>query len=201
MGKQSRLKAERRKADPVFDDFVRNPAADDPGDGSACVVNSLYAVWGRSYDVPDIVINGERPTGLFSLSIKRHDKGIIRDWRDLMRIKNALVGEEAEAIELFPAMSRLVDSANQYWLWVIEGVAWPVGFPANEKFVADNRDSGVGGWKQRDLPPEWRTHVTHDKVQRFKDIMRRVRSETGVSHTGDTMAAARAVMKLGKGTG
>jgi hypothetical protein len=40
------------------------------------------------------------------------------DWRDLQAIKNQLCGDEAEAIQLFPAESRVVDTANQYHLWV-----------------------------------------------------------------------------------
>ena len=52
------------------------------------------------------------------LSIKRRDKEPIHDWRDLQRIKNDLVGPEHEAVELYPAESRVVDTANQYHLWV-----------------------------------------------------------------------------------
>jgi hypothetical protein len=52
------------------------------------------------------------------LSIKRIDREPMHDWRALQTIKNVLVGEEFEAIEIYPAESRLVDSANQYHLWV-----------------------------------------------------------------------------------
>lgn len=67
---------------------------------------------------------------LIRLSIKRRDKKAIHDWRDLQRIKNELVGEENEAIELYPAESRLVDTANQYWLWVLKDSKerFPFGF-------------------------------------------------------------------------
>jgi hypothetical protein len=37
------------------------------------------------------------------LSAKRVDREPLQDWRVLQEIKNALVGEECEAIELFPA--------------------------------------------------------------------------------------------------
>lgn len=71
------------------------------------------------------------------LSIKRHDRGTIRDWRDLQRIKNDVVGPECEAVELFPAESRLVDSANQYHLWALPpGERWPLGF--GSRFVTDH---------------------------------------------------------------
>jgi len=54
---------------------------------------------------------------VWHLSIKRLDKAPVHDWRDLQAIKNALCGPEAEAVELYPADSRLVDSANQFHLW------------------------------------------------------------------------------------
>jgi hypothetical protein len=55
---------------------------------------------------------------LWHLSIKRIDKAPIMDWRDLQAIKTQLCGAEAEAIQLFPAESRIVDTANQYHLFV-----------------------------------------------------------------------------------
>src|SRR5262245_53475080 len=58
------------------------------------------------------VIVREAPHGygpeikLWWLSIKRIDKNPIHDWRVLQAIKNALLGEECEAVELYPAESR-----------------------------------------------------------------------------------------------
>lgn len=52
------------------------------------------------------------------LDIRRKDEGNCKNWRELQQIKNELVGPEHEAVELFPAESRLVDTANQYHLWV-----------------------------------------------------------------------------------
>src|SRR5580704_308381 len=51
---------------------------------------------------------------LWHLSIKRRDKEPIHDWRDLQEIKNQICGPEFEAIEIYPAEDRKVDSANQY---------------------------------------------------------------------------------------
>lgn len=63
------------------------------------------------------------------LSIKRIDRAPIHDWRDLQAIKNKLVGDEREALELYPAESRRVDTANQYHLWVLPaGDFLPVGW-------------------------------------------------------------------------
>ena len=57
------------------------------------------------------------------LSIKRRDKEPVHDWRDLQRIKNDLVGPEHEAVEFYPAESRVQDGANQYHLWVMADAA------------------------------------------------------------------------------
>lgn len=67
------------------------------------------------------------PGQWWHLSIRRQDRAPVRDWRDLQRIKNELVDPEAEAIELFPAESRLQDTANQFHLHVVMGWAFPYG--------------------------------------------------------------------------
>lgn len=67
--------------------------------------------------------------GMIVLSIKRHDRAAIRDWRHLQQIKNDVAGAEREAAELFPAESRLMDTSNQYWLHVAPaGTRFPFGF-------------------------------------------------------------------------
>lgn len=55
------------------------------------------------------------------LSIKRLDKEQIdySKWQHFQWIKNQLVGEEYEGLELYPAESRLVNTANQYHVWVM----------------------------------------------------------------------------------
>jgi hypothetical protein len=76
------------------------------------------------------------PCGLFvHLDIRRNDGGSCKNWREFQQIKNELVGAEHEAVELFPAESRLVDTANQYHLWVVANPSYrfPLGF--RERFV------------------------------------------------------------------
>lgn len=63
-------------------------------------------------------------------SIKRRDKAAIVDRSVLRDIKNVLAGEEAEGFELYPAESRLVDTANQYHLYIAQEPA-PVSLAAN----------------------------------------------------------------------
>lgn len=82
------------------------------------------------------------------LSIKALDKQARHDWRDMQRIKNEIIGEEYEGIEIFPAESRLVDTANQYHLWVfMHGFRMPFGF--NERIVCDAEDGVYAGARQR----------------------------------------------------
>lgn len=79
------------------------------------------------------------------LSCKRRDKETLHDWRELQEIKNMLCGEECEALELYPAESRAVDTANQYHLWVLPpGMHIPVGWSKGAK----DGESPKGG-KQR----------------------------------------------------
>lgn len=77
--------------------------------------NHLYTVTKRVMkpDPPSEVI-----PDLICLSIKRNDKEVIKDWRHFQFIKNELCGEESLAIEFYPPESKLVDSANQYFLYV-----------------------------------------------------------------------------------
>ena len=66
---------------------------------------------------------GEEMTPTY-LSIKRRDQEPFHDWRAMQSIKNAICGPEWEAIEIYPAESRLVDTANQYHLF-----CWQFTFP------------------------------------------------------------------------
>lgn len=52
------------------------------------------------------------------LSIRRHDGQPCKEWKHLQEIKNDLIGPEHEAVELFPAESRLIDTNNEYHMWV-----------------------------------------------------------------------------------
>jgi len=60
------------------------------------------------------------------LWIRAHDQRMPRSWRDLQVIKNELCGPERVAVEVFPAVSQLVDAANMAHLWVYpEGYELP----------------------------------------------------------------------------
>lgn len=92
-------------------------------------LNSLYTVWVYSFSYGEDEV-------WHHLSIKRFDKAACRDWRHFQWIKNEVCGAEREAIEVFPAESRLLDAANQYHLWVLpEGHVMRVG--VGDRAVAD----------------------------------------------------------------
>jgi hypothetical protein len=87
--------------------------------------------------------------GLVQLNIRRRDgKPIFRDWRDFQEIKNQLVGPECEGIELYPAESRLVDTANKYHLFVCTDPTFrfPMGWSARD---VSYQPTDVPGLKQR----------------------------------------------------
>ena len=77
------------------------------------------------------------------LSIKNVvDRGPTHDWRDLQRIKNELIGPDREGIELYPAESRLVDTSNQFHIFVLpEGMQMPFGY--GSRLVVETEDFGV----------------------------------------------------------
>lgn len=83
------------------------------------------------------------------LSIKRIDKSPIHDWRELQQIKNMIVGPENEAVEVYPAESRMVDVSNQFHLWVFEDPKLRLPFGFLGRAVADETQANKMGAKQR----------------------------------------------------
>lgn len=74
-------------------------------------------------------VNIRKHDGFLHLSVKRLDKEAIFDWRHMQQIKNELTSPESEGVQLFPVESRLVDTANQYHIWVLASEKkFPFGF-------------------------------------------------------------------------
>ena len=86
---------------------------------------------------------------MLHLNCRRTDRESCHDWRELQMIKNILVGPEHEAVELYPAESRLTDTANNYHLWVLAkpSMRFPFGFSGRAVFSAE--DAAKYGAKQR----------------------------------------------------
>ena len=93
-------------------------------------VNDIYQVnILRGKDCDGYVHHPQLKGKCVYISIKTHNKEAVRDWRHFQQIKNELVGEHREAVEIFPSEDRLVDTANQYHLWVLpEGLSPAFGF-------------------------------------------------------------------------
>lgn len=70
--------------------------------------NDRYSVFVRDFQ-----------NGAMHLSLHRHDRAAVRDWRHLQQIKNEVAGAHRTAIEVFPPEEHLFDTANEYHLWVL----------------------------------------------------------------------------------
>jgi hypothetical protein len=95
-------------------------------------------------DTYEVLAIGDHP--FFHLIINRHDWEACDDWRDFQQIKNEIVGPEYEAVELFPAESRLVDTSNTYHLWVHHDPSYRFPLGLHHRLVVSNP---VGREKQR----------------------------------------------------
>ncbi|MBS3914443.1 MAG: hypothetical protein KG003_08085 [Bacteroidetes bacterium] len=111
-------------------------------------------VWMNDKYQVNLRIAGKMENGdLIHLSIKRRDKEAIHDWRDFQEIKNMLCGKETCALEIYPPESKLVDTANQYHLWVFDSGDY---FPFMFQMRVVSEDESIGN-KQRPFeikPPD-----------------------------------------------
>jgi hypothetical protein len=70
------------------------------------------------------------------ISIGSVDHTAMHDWRDFQQLKNHLVGEEWEAVELYPAESRLKDPSNWFYLWCVPKGVLEFGLPGGRLVLA-----------------------------------------------------------------
>ena len=124
---------------PTWDKFqpahaLRNGVPVELDDNTTLWRNKFYTVEKK------LLTPEQGETGAIWLSVKHNDRRAIRDWRHLQRIKNELAGVEREAIDIFPPESQLVDTANQYHLWVLPvGQSTPFTWHQG-RMVADSSD-------------------------------------------------------------
>ena len=98
------------------------------------------------------------------LSIKPLDDSARHDWREFQWIKNQLCGKEWEALEIYPAESRLVDTVNQFHLWCLKPPARiPLGWWAR-KVAEDNTTKFGSQRKWSDFRPE--DLISEEEMQR-----------------------------------
>jgi len=131
-----------------------------PESGIETWKNDLYTVQKTRIRWPGEDAAGNPAPYVVHLSIRRNDRHWARDWRHFQRIKNELVGPECEGVELYPAESRLVDTSNQFHLWVLDepGARWPVGWE-DGRIVFSEDLVGIGA-RQRPHPEETDETVT-----------------------------------------
>lgn len=117
------------------------PAPELLADGETFWANSHYLVHHR--------VLGD---GAVHLSLRTVENDTRHDWREFQRVKNELTGPEWEAVELYPAESRRVDTANQYHLWCLRDGFRGIGFP--DRLVLDAGEGPLArGARQRSFTP------------------------------------------------
>ena len=178
-----RRKAMLRKWEPLEKTFAIH-SSDELGSKLAEVEkdlksedNEMYA--NNRYTVQKETIPPERhgfgDIELTWLSIKANDDSARHDWREFQQIKNELCGPEREAIEVYPAESRLVDGANQFHLWVLpEGMGVPCGWW--DRIVVEENTTEFGSQRpfEQGLRPDG--IITEEEFHRKVSIAQR---ETG----------------------
>lgn len=111
-------------------------------------VNSHYQVnVYRGADADELVHVPELQGRCTWLSIKRRDKKPVNSWQDFQTIKNVLVGEGCDAIQIYPAEERLMNTANQYHLICLpEDTSLPFGW--KRRVVKTESGTTAGGARQ-----------------------------------------------------
>lgn len=84
------------------------------------------------------------------LSIRREDRRPVRNWRHLQRIKNEIVGARHEAVELFPSTDRVMDTSNQYHLFVLADpeLRFPFGSPCARTVTGRKHAETIGAGQE-----------------------------------------------------
>lgn len=74
------------------------------------------------------------------IGISNTDESARHDWRDFQQIKNDIAGRTWEAVELYPAESRLKDPSNRFYLWCCAKGLFTFGLPGG-RLVLDADDA------------------------------------------------------------
>jgi len=121
------------------------------GDTGELFRNAIYQVRRQKLDPTGTVAAraDDLEDGLW-LVISRLDGRASNDWRHFQRIKNEVAGLEREAVEIYPAESRLIDRGNAFHLWVLPaGERVPFG-PTRRSVLGPEQQRGVA---QRPIEP------------------------------------------------
>ena len=107
--------------------------------------NAIYVAYVYRGSAADCMIHVPELKGRCAwISMKRKDKRPMNNWQDMQTIKNALVGIEWDAIQIYPRESRMVNLANQYHLICFpEDYYLPFGW-INRMVDVENKIGGEG---------------------------------------------------------
>jgi hypothetical protein len=108
--------------------------------------NDLYQVQTRLFVCEQF--GGRR---MMHINIRRIDGAPVFDWRHRQLIKNQLLGEQCEAVELYPAEERLQDTSNKYHLWGFTDPTVRFPFGMEERDVVTEEVKGPAGVRQRSI--------------------------------------------------
>jgi hypothetical protein len=94
--------------------------------------------------------------GALHISFHRHDRKAIKDFRIYQAIKNEVAGPERLAIEVFPPESKLVDTSNEFHLFVVpEEIQDEFPFLISAERLVQTQEEGeaiLGKTKMRQRP-------------------------------------------------
>jgi len=135
------------------------------------------------YDYPPL--EGWPP--IIEMSLKLNSREPWRDWRDFYRIKSELCGTKCWAIEVYPAQDALVDSCNQYHMFVFPpDVAWPIrlhqakitsyGEEFQEMHRLAAKEFGEEEWQamsSRTKQRDWHEHHKCDELPEIGPVWRK----------------------------
>lgn len=152
------------EAEPVWAPLIQTGILPD---GSSSWENDLYVV--RKTTTP--YLEGGTQI-MFHLNIRRTDRGHLLDWRHKQYIKNQLIGPEEEAVEIYPAESRLIDGANSFHLWGIFGSKVPIGW-FEKRDVSEFVGGGRGKQRPFDIPPPDLKQVDGKLIDEIADEYRK----------------------------
>lgn len=149
----ARLKPSRKWEPLQF--ITAEPCPDTVKGVKGCWGNRLYTVTSKHYPDGWPLGGGE----WVEIGIHSPDGEPRHDWRDFQRIKNQLCGDEWEAIELWPAESRLLDPSNYYILWCAPKI--PIGvFEPRRLMGPAECCAPQRGWSKGDEPKDLVTFAT-----------------------------------------
>lgn len=148
MSKRKKQPTPRKPWEPLHFSHFSDQGAEIWGNGKYTVTkHELRQDWETDDDAPTMMVLG--------IHTRTRSTVGAHDWRHFQRIKNEMAGPEREAVEIYPPESQLVDSANEYWLWVLpEGESLNFGFRDGRVVQDAHEQPHTVGWTQRKLDPD-----------------------------------------------